>query len=119
MTECWCGRRIFERSELPARRGGENFEFEHDGTRFTASVRYAGVTDISPREVFLNATKPDSAIDLAAKDAAVLVSIALQYGVELGELNKSLSRNQDGSAGSPIAKLLDLLTREGGTVSAT
>ena len=107
---CWCGRRIFTRMELPSRRGGENFEFTHGGQKFTASVRYASVTDIRPREVFLNAGKPDSAVDLAAKDAAVLVSICLQYGIELEELRRSLSRNLDGSAGSPIAQLLDLLT---------
>jgi hypothetical protein len=107
---CWCGRRIFQRRELPSRRGGENFEFTLDGQRFFASVRYASVTDLQPREVFLNSEKPDSAVDLAARDAAVLVSIALQYGVELGELKRSLSRNLDGSAGSPIAALLDLLT---------
>jgi hypothetical protein len=112
MNECWCGRKILERLELPARRGGENFEFLFDGQRFTASVRYASVTDVSPREVFLGAEKPDSAVDLAARDGAVLVSIALQYGVGLGELARSLSRNLDGSAGSPIAALLDLLTRE-------
>jgi hypothetical protein len=110
--QCWCGRRIFTRKELPSRRGGENFEFEFNRNRFTASVRYASVTDLSPREVFLNAEKPDSEIDLAARDSAVLVSIALQYGIELGELKRSLSRNLDGSAGSPIAQLLDLLTCE-------
>jgi len=112
MEQCWCGRKIHERRELPPRRGGENFEFTHSGQKFTASVRYGGVTDLSPREVFLNAEKPDSAIDLAARDAAVLVSIALQYGIELRELKRSLSRNLDGSAGSPIAQLLDLLTCE-------
>jgi hypothetical protein len=115
--QCWCGRRTFSRRELPSRRGGENFEFEFSGVRFIASVRYGGVTDLSPREVFLNAEKPDSAADLAARDSAVLVSIALQYGIELGELKRSLSRNLDGSAGSPIAQLLDLLT--GGPSSAT
>lgn len=113
MTEtCWCGKRLFTRKELPSRRGGENFEFEHDRQKFTASVRYAGVTDVSPREVFLNAAKPDSAIDLAARDAAILVSRALQYGIPLAEMARSLSRNADGNASSPIGALLDLLTRE-------
>lgn len=109
---CWCGQRIWKRTELPQRRGGENFSFTHDGQSFTASVRYASVTDLTPREVFLNAGKPDSAVDLAAKDAAVLVSVALQYGVELKELSRSLSRNADGAPSSPIGALLDLLTRE-------
>jgi hypothetical protein len=109
---CWCGRRTFTRRELPARRTGENFEFLFDGTVFTASVRYQGPTDVTPREIFLSAGKPDSAVDLAAKDAAVLVSIALQYGISLEELGRSLSRKLDGSAGSPICALLDLLTKK-------
>ena len=112
LDTCWCGAKLFRRRELPQRRGGENFSFEHDGQKFTASVRYASITDLTPREVFLNAEKPDSAVDLAAKDAAVLVSVALQYGVELRELSRSLSRNADGGASSPIGALLDLLTRE-------
>ncbi len=107
---CWCGKQIWSRMELPPRRGGENFEFLWGGTKFMASVRYASTTDLAPREIFLNAEKPDSAIDLAARDSAVLVSIALQYGIGLEELKRSLSRNLDGSAGSPIAALLDLLT---------
>lgn len=111
MSECWCGRRLMERTELPGRRGGENFELVHDGMIFTASVRYAGVTDLQPREVFLSAAKPDSAIDLAARDGAILVSVALQYGIPLAELARSLSRNADGAASSPIGALLDLLTR--------
>ncbi len=111
---CWCGKRFFARQELPARRGGENFEFEHDGQDFVASVRYADVTDLQPREIFLNAKKPDSDIDKAARDAAVLVSIALQYGVPLEELASApLSRNPDGKASSPIGALLDLLTKKG------
>ena len=42
----------------------------------------------------------------------MLVSIALQYGIELSELARSLSRNPDGSAGSPIGRLLDILTHK-------
>jgi hypothetical protein len=106
---CWCGRRVFERTELPNRRAGENFDFFHGGLRFIASTRGNG---IAVAEVFLNCAKIDSSADLLARDAAVILSIALQYGVELRELAHALGRNEDGTPSSPIGALLDILTEE-------
>lgn len=109
---CWCGRMLLERAELPNKRRGENLEFLHDGQRFHASVRYDSATSVLPSEVFLNCSKVDSFADFAVRDAAILLSVALQYGVPLRALSHALGRNQDGSASSPIGALMDILTGE-------
>ena len=108
---CWCGEVIMERTILPSRRGGENFEFSCGTTQFTASIRreHAGA---QVTEVFVNASKVDSDVDLTARDAAIVISIALQYGVPISTLAHSTGRNRDGSASSPIGALLDILAKE-------
>jgi hypothetical protein len=109
--QCWCGRMMLERAELPNRRAGENFEFLHGGLRFVVSTR-GDHSALS--EVFVNCSKIDSSADLLVRDAAVIISIAIQYGVSLRELAHALGRNEDGTPSSPIGKLLDILTDEGG-----
>lgn len=111
-NQCWCGRKILQRIEVPQRRHGENFEFTHDGQKFHASVRYASVTALDPLEIFLNGAKADSAVDLAARDAAILVSIALQYGVPLNVLSHAMGKNPDGSPSSPVGQLLAIMAKE-------
>lgn len=110
--KCWCGRLLLERQELPNRRAGDDFEFTHDGLRFHASIRYASPASVTPVEIFLNCSKVDSSADMAARDAAIIASVALQYGVPLSALAHALGRNQDGSASSPIGALMDILTGE-------
>ncbi len=114
--KCWCGQELLVREELPTRRLGENFSFEHHGLHFNATVgRRKSDGPIS--EVFLNVAgdkggKYGSDSDLAARDAAVAVSLALQHGIPLGVLQRSMGRELDGSASSPIGHLLDLLVNE-------
>lgn len=109
---CWCGQTVMSRDELPNKRSGENLEFVHDGLIFHASIRYASITSAAPVEIFLNCSKVDSFADFTVRDAAIIMSVALQYGVPLSALSHALGRNQDGSASSPIGALLDILTGE-------
>ena len=71
--------------DLPQRRGGENFDFIVGSTKFTASIRRSG-PNAPITEVFVNASKVDSDVDLSIRDAAVVISIALQYGVPVSAL---------------------------------
>lgn len=95
------------REVLPNRRDGETFAFEHAGLVFTACAgRYP---DNRIGEVFLNCSKLGTAADNNARDAAIAVSIALQYGVPIATLRHAMTRNADGSPSSPIGRLLDIL----------
>lgn len=108
---CWCGKPLLYRRDLPQRRGGTNFEFSIGRTKFTASVRRENFR-ATVTEVFINSSKIDSDVDLTARDAAILISIALQYGIPVDELAKSMGRNPDGLPSSPIGAILDILARE-------
>ena len=56
---------------LPNRREHELLTFEHEGIRYTAGVgRFA---DGGLAEIFLNAAKRGTALDVNARDAAVAV----------------------------------------------
>jgi len=60
---------------LPNRRQHELLTFEHEGIRYTAGVgRFA---DGGLAEIFLNAAKRGTAVDVNARDAAVAVSLLL------------------------------------------
>jgi hypothetical protein len=99
------------RERLPNRRGHELLDFEHAGFRFTAGV--GRFPDGRLAEIFLNGAKIGTPIDVNARDAAIVASLALQHGAAPDELRRALTRNGDGSAGGPLAVLLDKI--EAGT----
>ena len=85
-----------ERRRLPNRRLCESFTFELNGLRFTASVgRFA---DGRVGELFLNNHKSGNQSDTNARDAAILLSFALQHGADIAEIRKALCRNSAGRA---------------------
>jgi hypothetical protein len=60
-------------------------------------------------EVFLNSAKIGTAIETAARDSAVVASLALQHGVPPETIRRALTRNGDGSASGALGTLLDML----------
>jgi hypothetical protein len=60
-------------------------------------------------EIFLGNGRAGSDIDAAAKDSAVVASIALQHGVPVETIRKALLRDAHGRASSPLGTVLDLL----------
>jgi ribonucleoside-diphosphate reductase alpha chain len=96
---------------LPTRREHEVFEFEHFGVRFVAGL--GRFSDGRLAEVFLNTSKVGSAVEVQSRDAAILLSFALQHGADPTSIRRALSRNGDGEPGGPIARLLDIFAGEG------
>lgn len=97
-----------ERRRLPNRREHTLVDFEHAGFRYTAGV--GRFEDGRLAEVFLNASsKISTPVDVAARDSAIVASLALQHGATSAELRHALSRNANGSAGGPLAAALDLI----------
>ena len=71
------------RERLPNRRASESFSFELDGLRFSATIsRFA---DGRIGELFLNNHKAGNQTDTNARDAAIVLSFALQHGADSTE----------------------------------
>lgn len=66
------------RNSLPNRRQHEVYRFESQGQTYIGGVGRYG--DGSIAELFLNATKAGSTIEAMAQDAAIVASLALQFG---------------------------------------
>jgi ribonucleoside-diphosphate reductase alpha chain len=64
-------------------------------------------------EIFITNHKVGSDADAAAKDSAVVCSIALQHGVPAEIIRKALLRDSRGNPSSPLGAALDLIA-EGG-----
>src|SRR5262245_14097314 len=75
-----------ERERLPNRRPAETFDIEVGGLRFTTTLGFYPNGKLG--EVFLVNHKAGSQAGVMASDAAVLGSIALQYGAPLETLRK-------------------------------
>jgi hypothetical protein len=93
------------RDRLPNRRAAISTSFERDGARFEMTAGY--YPDGRPGEIFLAADRANSLLDFLMSDAAILASIALQYGAPLEEIKHALKRDIRGVAQSPIGAALD------------
>jgi hypothetical protein len=98
------------RQRLPNRRPNESFTFEVGGFRFTATV--GRFPDGRIGEVFLNNHKAGNAVDANARDAAILLSFALQHGADVDSIRRALCRDSQGRALGPIAAALDRLAEQ-------
>jgi hypothetical protein len=95
------------RARLPQRRAGESFDFEFQGTYFTATC---GVyPDGRVGELFLNGLKLDTAQDVYACDLGKAISIALQYGASLEDLAHTMTRDGDGRPRGLAGHVLDMV----------
>jgi hypothetical protein len=77
------------RQAPPNRRAHEVIDVDHDGHRYQVGV--GRFEDGRPAEVFITATKVGTAIDVTARDGALLLSLLLQNGVEIDAIVCSLS----------------------------
>jgi hypothetical protein len=96
-----------ERCRLPNRRANESYTFELAGLRFTATV--SRFDDGSISELFLNNHKAGNQSDSNARDAAIVLSFALQHGADIDAIRRALCRDSAGRALGPLAAALDLI----------
>jgi hypothetical protein len=111
-ANCWISamslpQPIPTRNRLPNRRTCETVAFERDGSHYQMTIGY--FPDGSVGEIFLNADRGDSLLDVLASDAAIAVSLALQHGTPLNEIKHALKRDARGNAAGPIGAALDLI----------
>lgn len=101
------------REVLPNRRPSENEEISFFGTPVSVSFGY--YDDGRVAEVFLSTRKSGSAVDIAARDTAVLLSLLLQYGCSAQIIGRAITADAQGKpeglAGT-IARLVEERQRE-------
>ena len=99
-----------ERAPPSGESSGESltFSFECAALRYTCTASW--FADGGLGELFLgNHRGADSHADACAEDAAILASLALQFGVPLDVIRRALLRDGQGRASTPIGVALDLL----------
>lgn len=105
------------RKRLPQRRLSLTFNFKHqwdDNREFSYRATISYYEDGKIGELFLNSSKRlGTALDANARDAAIFVSIALQYGAPLEVLRKAQARNHAGYPASPVGMALDEIVSKG------
>jgi hypothetical protein len=98
------------RTRLPNRRASTTFCFECNSLHYLATVSFFG--DGRLAEIFISNAKAGSHSDSAAKDSAVICSIALQHGVPVKMIRHALLRDSRGVASSPLGAALDIIAAE-------
>lgn len=94
-----------ERERLPNKRPCQTIAFERDGSHYQMTVGF--YPDGRAGEIFLNHDRSDSLLDVLTSDAAILASLALQYGCTLETIAHALKRDARGMAASPIGAAVD------------
>lgn len=95
------------------RRHHETIAIEHEGQRYKVGLgreRVDGTIRII--EVFCNAQKVNSPIDVLVSDGAILMSMLLQYGCPPADIFHAMKRNPDGSPASPLGRAAAYLVEE-------
>jgi len=101
-----------QRRRLPDRRPCETFSFECNGLAYAASIGRFPNGELA--EIFISNAKAGSHSDAAAKDCAVIFSLALQHGVPLETVSRALLRDSQGRASSPLGAALDEIAERHG-----
>jgi len=96
------------RQPLPQKRRNETQEFERDGISVKMTVGFYDDGRIG--EIFLNADRANSMLDVLMSDAAIAISLALQNGVPIQQIAHALKRDKFGIASSPIGAAVDRIS---------
>jgi hypothetical protein len=89
------------RNHLPDRRGADVITFEHEGRLWTAS--FGRFDDGRLAEIFLDAPKESPLAD-AARESAILASLALQHGCSAEIILHALDGRDAGPIGAALRK---------------
>lgn len=102
------------RNRLPNRRLSITNEMRYGKTSFQVSIGYYDQACTKPAEVFISGSKAGSDLDATTRDGAVLLSVALQYGVPIEVMAGAITRGRTGDPATIIGAVIDRLQRECG-----
>ena len=97
------------RRTMPQRRHAETFEMTFGDMRRVHFVTCGFYDDGALGEVFISGSKSGEAVEAVARDGAVLLSIALQHGVELTTIQSAITRDAQGTPSSIVGAVVDRL----------
>ena len=96
---------------LPQRRASETFDLRFWNQKFTVSVGH--YPDGTVGEVFIDVAKSGQDMQSIARDAAVVLSLALQHGAPIETIRRAVTRNGAGEAASILGAVIDTLPATG------
>jgi hypothetical protein len=108
---------MITRHRLASRRSHETIAIEHEGQRYKVGLGREIVCIergiFGPiAEIFVNAQKVNSPLDVLASDGAILMSMLLQYGCPPADIAHAMKRNPDGTPASPLGRAAAFLIEE-------
>ena len=99
------------REYLPERRVNRTVKVRWREHTFYLTIGFYDPYLVRPGEIFADSGKTSEAIQQLVKDACVIISIALQYGVPPDAFIKSIPRYDDGRPYTIIGAICDLLAK--------
>ncbi len=99
-----------KRHRLPNRRARETIGFEFRGSAYTAT--FSCFPDGRLAELFIDAPKPSNDAADDARDAAVCLSLALQFGTPEAAIRAALTRDGAGRPAGVLGAALDAIVAE-------
>jgi hypothetical protein len=112
-----------QRNRLPDRRRSETFAVQHPGdlsfkpVQYNVSIGYDGVGH--PLEVFISCHKLTTSQDIAGRDIAILISMALQHGASIDSLSAAMTRGDQGEPQGVAGAVLDLLKEKAACITTS
>jgi hypothetical protein len=98
------------RRVLPRRRAAETFNLRFWNQSFSVTIGF--YPDGTPGEVFIDGGKTGQDIQSTARDAAVVISLALQHGVPVADLRHAVTRDSSGAAASILGAIVDRISTQ-------
>src|SRR5260370_14668808 len=95
---------------LPQRRSCETFEIDYGGLAKSHTITLGFYEDGALGEVFINGGKSGELVEAIARDGAVMLSMALQYGAELDNIKSAITRDEQGAPSSIVGAVVDRLS---------
>lgn len=99
------------RRALPMRRRCETFEIAFGGLAKSHMVSVGYYADDKPGEIFINGGKSGEQVEAIARDGAILLSMALQFGVPLETIRHAITRDSAGAPSSIVGAVVDQLAK--------
>lgn len=96
------------RSKHPNRRPSSGFSFNYGKREYNCT--YSAYNHGVVFEVFMQAGKPGSDLEAMARDAAVVMSLALQYGCPLSTIKQALTEGELGEPAGPLGVMTNMIS---------